>query len=66
MGGATGRVGDPSGRVHEREEMKEEKISTNTASIIQSLQQIFHNDEIIRGAKGPEPWYGLHNELFHY
>lgn len=56
MGGATGRVGDPSGRVHEREEMKEEKISTNTASIIQSLQQIFHNDEIIRGAKGPEPW----------
>ena len=53
MGGATGRVGDPSGRVHEREEMDEERLAANTVSITCSLQEIFHNDQEMRG-KGPD------------
>lgn len=52
VGGATGRVGDPSGRVQEREEMAEERLAANTASLTRSLQQIFLNDQEMRG--GPD------------
>ena len=58
MGGATGRVGDPSGRVHEREEVERETLAANTASIIKCLERIFHNYQKMRGA-GPEVrWVG--------
>ena len=57
MGGATGRVGDPSGRVQEREEVEEERVVANTASITHSLQQVFHNDQLMTGAPGPDPMY---------
>ena len=53
MGGATGRVGDPSGRVQEREALENENVVANTTSIIRCLEQIFHNDKKMRGA-GPD------------
>ena len=56
VGGATGRVGDPSGRVQEREVISEERVIANTASITQCLQTIFSNDHEMRGA-GLEAWY---------
>ncbi|CAI8034700.1 Tyrosine--tRNA ligase, mitochondrial [Geodia barretti] len=53
VGGATGRVGDPSGRVTEREEVERDNLRTNAASIIDCLERIFHNDQKMRGA-GPD------------
>ena len=53
VGGATGRVGDPSGRVQEREEVEEERLAANTSSIARCLENIFHNDQKMRGA-GPD------------
>ena len=56
MGGATGRVGDPSGRAQKREELAAEQLAANTASITLSLREIFRNDQDMRGA-GPDAWY---------
>ena len=50
VGGATGRVGDPSGRGQEREELAEELLLGNTTSITRCLEDIFHNDQKMRGA----------------
>ncbi|KAF4621351.1 hypothetical protein D9613_000710 [Agrocybe pediades] len=43
IGGATGRVGDPSGRLVERQLAEKEQIEANVVSLTQSIQQFFRN-----------------------
>ena len=45
MGGATGLVGDPSGRVKERDTLPREALERNIAGISENLIRIFENEE---------------------
>ena len=45
MGGATGLVGDPSGRVKERDMLPHEALERNIAGISENLIRIFENEE---------------------
>lgn len=45
LGGATGRIGDPSGRTTERPELEINTINHNLACIRRQVQQIFKNHE---------------------
>ena len=48
-GGATGRIGDPSGRDTEREVMTEERLAANLAGIRRDLGQVLDLDDPDRG-----------------
>ncbi len=48
-GGATGRIGDPSGRDAEREVMTEERLATNLAGIRRDLGRVLDLDDPERG-----------------
>lgn len=43
VGGATGLVGDPSGRNKERDVMISDKLEKNKAGLRENLTRIFHN-----------------------
>lgn len=43
IGGATAKIGDPSGRTSDREQITDEQIKQNSWSIHQSLERIFSN-----------------------
>ena len=43
IGGATARIGDPSGKTEERPQLEYETMKENIRSIKQSLERIFHN-----------------------
>lgn len=43
IGGATGRIGDPSGRNNEREEQKEEVVKENVDYISNIILKVFEN-----------------------
>ncbi|XP_017045201.1 tyrosine--tRNA ligase, mitochondrial [Drosophila ficusphila] len=45
VGGATGLIGDPSGRKTERNQLGESVIETNLRAIEQQLRQVFENHE---------------------
>lgn len=45
VGGATGLIGDPSGRKTERNQLGESVIETNLKAIEQQLRQVFKNHE---------------------
>ncbi|XP_067632124.1 tyrosine--tRNA ligase, mitochondrial [Eurosta solidaginis] len=45
VGGATGLIGDPSGRKTERNQMGETEIETNLKSITSQLERIFENHQ---------------------
>ncbi|KAM4749644.1 tyrosine--tRNA ligase, mitochondrial isoform 2-T2 [Rhinophrynus dorsalis] len=47
IGGATARLGDPSGRTTEREALSPERIQENTRGIRESLQRLFGNLETL-------------------
>ncbi|CAL8260930.1 unnamed protein product [Merluccius merluccius] len=46
LGGATARIGDPSGRARERPPLSADDVAANTRSIRESLQRIFSNHEL--------------------
>lgn len=48
-GGATGRIGDPSGRDAEREVMTEERLAANLAGIRRDLGRVLDLDDPARG-----------------
>lgn len=45
LGGATGLIGDPSGRKTERSQLQEAIVENNLASIRQQLEKIFQNHQ---------------------
>ena len=45
VGGATGIIGDPSGKTKDREAMSPMDIENNTIAITNQLNQIFNNHE---------------------
>ena len=45
MGGATGLVGDPSGRVKERDVLPREVMERNITRITENLTRIFENEQ---------------------
>jgi tyrosyl-tRNA synthetase len=45
VGGATGRIGDPSGRTKERDKQDLETVRTNVTSIQQCIQRVFKNHQ---------------------
>jgi tyrosyl-tRNA synthetase len=49
VGGATGRIGDPSGRDTEREVMSEEQLAANLAGIRHDLSRVLDLDDPERG-----------------
>ena len=44
VGGATGIVGDPSGRLKERDVLPREALERNVTGIAENLTRIFEND----------------------
>ena len=52
MGGATGLVGDPSGRVKERDMLPHEALERNIAGITENLTRIFENEEQLHQRAG--------------
>lgn len=55
VGGATGRVGDPSGRKAERDPLAEEAVRTNLQGIASNIRTVFRNADAVLGTKGQEP-----------
>ena len=49
MGGATGVVGDPSGRTSERGELTHGSLETNKSGLKENLQRIFDNGSTSSG-----------------
>jgi len=45
VGGATGIVGDPSGRLKERDVLPRETLERNITGITENLTRIFQNEE---------------------
>lgn len=45
VGGATGRIGDPSGKSTERNALEPDELKHNLSSIKKQLHTIFHNHE---------------------
>ncbi|XP_054285104.1 tyrosine--tRNA ligase, mitochondrial-like isoform X1 [Macrosteles quadrilineatus] len=54
VGGATGRIGDPSGRSKEREEQSSNVIQDNLEAITRNIQRVFKNHEDIFWKKKEE------------
>ncbi len=52
VGGATGLVGDPSGRVREREQLYREALERNVAGITETITRVFQNDQEIHPQEG--------------
>ena len=53
LGGATGRVGDPSGKSAERPVLDEDTINANTAGIQKILEGVLANSAAMAGADAP-------------
>ena len=53
LGGATGRVGDPSGKSAERPVLDEDTINANTAGIQKILESVLANSAAMAGADVP-------------
>ncbi|KAL4625066.1 tyrosine-tRNA ligase, mitochondrial [Arapaima gigas] len=53
IGGATARIGDPSGRSAEREPLSAEALERNVRGVRRSLQQVFGHHELLAGAGAP-------------
>lgn len=47
VGGSTAMVGDPSGRLRERDKMEEHELLENTAQVTGTLVRLFRNHEKI-------------------
>ncbi len=58
LGGATGRIGDPSGRSTERNLLDDETLSHNVRCIEAFFQRIF------RVSDGPQPLMGYNNDWY--
>lgn len=59
VGGATGRIGDPSGKSEERPFLKDEEIERNVKSIEMLLKNVLK-----KAGKGPEPIIVNNNQWF--
>ncbi|KAI5614875.1 tyrosine--tRNA ligase, mitochondrial [Silurus asotus] len=46
LGGATARIGDPSGKAKERESVSSATVDSNARSVMESLHRIFTNHEL--------------------
>ena len=55
MGGATGLVGDPSGRTKERDSLPQDTLERNLAGITSVLQRVFENDEELSSNRATGP-----------
>ena len=55
MGGATGLVGDPSGRTKERDSLPQETLERNLAGITSVLQRVFENGEELSNNRATGP-----------
>ncbi|TNN37964.1 Tyrosine--tRNA ligase, mitochondrial [Liparis tanakae] len=47
LGGATARIGDPSGKASEREPLSADAVEANTRSLRESIHRIFANHELL-------------------
>mgnify|MGYP003483161442 CR=1 FL=1 len=47
VGGATGLIGDPSGRTKERDKMAHETVAKNLYGISENLERISRNHELL-------------------
>ena len=54
VGGATGMVGDPSGRLRERERLPEDTLRENITGITGTLTRVFGSDEQLHPIRGSE------------
>ncbi|CAG2060658.1 unnamed protein product, partial [Timema podura] len=52
VGGATGLIGDPSGRTNERIALAPSSVNENSASIVENIRRIFNNHEQYFWKKG--------------
>ncbi|CAB3370911.1 Hypothetical predicted protein [Cloeon dipterum] len=66
VGGATGLIGDPSGRSTERPELANQRVEANTNSIKKSIETIFKNHEDFIWKKGKLPPVRVVNNLEWY
>ncbi|RXM35506.1 Tyrosine--tRNA ligase, mitochondrial [Acipenser ruthenus] len=55
IGGATARIGDPSGKATERETLSEKSIEQNTRGIRDCLERIFTNHELYSPRNSKKP-----------
>ena len=56
VGGATGLIGDPSGRTKERDKMAHETVEKNLCGISENLERITRNHELlVEGDTKPLP-----------
>ena len=55
VGGATGLIGDPSGRTKERDKMAQETVAKNLCGISENLERISRNHELLVEEKKPLP-----------
>ncbi|KAK6482817.1 tyrosine--tRNA ligase [Huso huso] len=55
IGGATARIGDPSGKATEREPLSEKSIEQNTRGIRDCLERIFTNHELYSPRNSKKP-----------
>ncbi|OCT88069.1 tyrosine--tRNA ligase, mitochondrial-like isoform X1 [Xenopus laevis] len=66
IGGATGLLGDPSGRMNEREALSQEKITENIRGIRRCLERLFSNCEtLVPGARPGGTVRVLNNEQWY-
>ena len=64
LGGATARIGDPTGRLTTREHMANADISKNTVKIHFQLSRLWHNVNALRNKYGyADDWAAKHNLL---
>ena len=45
VGGATARIGDPSGKTHDRDKLASETVDANTVGIMENIDRIFTNHQ---------------------
>lgn len=73
IGGATGLIGDPSGKERDREPMKAEDIENNIVKIMENVERVFQNhaQHISHNSRGLTPvkilnnrdWYKAHDVI---
>eukprot|EP00731_Ephydatia_muelleri_P027999 Em0019g872a len=66
VGGATGLIGDPSGRTKERDKMAQETVAKNLCGISENLERISRNHELLVEEKKPLPPLKLLNNAHWY
>lgn len=64
MGGATGLVGDPSGRVKERDALPREALERNVSGITENLTRIFENEEQLHHRAGCPKLKLVHSHMW--